>query len=361
MTNRSVSPDPKQSRRLLDELWRQVLDEPPDAPIQADVDRLMRSKFVAIRYCLPTQLLGKLIDSSLDCLCLQKGDSSQQSTWDPRSFCNKTLVPWVSENQSVLGSSNEPYVGKPLRKPRLEASPENVKGVKEWQLLYKTLDDVETKSEAAYTRARLVDALRSIKRMLADQAFEYIIPERIGLTQTLSIVSKFLSEPSGGDRSLSVTAALFETLGVFFGLYSTVKRYVINAADSATGSTADIECYGANGDLRLAIEVKERDITLTDVRAAVKKARKSSLTELLFSAPAFDPNEESEIQELFERTWASGTSLYRLSIDELIRVGLSLAGEEGRICFLNKVGEHLDEYNTQPANRQKWKQLLEEI
>jgi len=74
MTERTVSPDPEESLRILVDLWQQVLDESRDAPINPDIDRLVSSRFVSIRYCLPTQLLGKLADSSLDCLCLQKGD-----------------------------------------------------------------------------------------------------------------------------------------------------------------------------------------------------------------------------------------------------------------------------------------------
>lgn len=361
MAERVVVPEPAKSRDMLDKLWNQVLEESQDVPTDPTTDKIIGSRFVSIRYCLPTQLLGKLADHSLDCLCLQKGDGSNPGAWDPRSFCNKIIVPWVSENQSVLGSSTDPYVSKPLRKPRLEVSPENVKGAKEWQLLYRFLEQVESRNNGEYTRERFLDTLRSIKGQISVLAFEYIIPERVSLEHISMIVEKFLSESSGGDRSLSVAAALFETVGVFFGLFSKVKRHVINAADSATGSTADIECFGEGGILKLAVEVKERSVTLTDVRSAISKARRCSLKELLFNAPSFEHSEEPEIRELLDRTWASGTNLYRLSIGELIRVSLSLAGEEGRICFLQKVGEHLDRYNTQPVNRQRWKELLESL
>jgi len=136
---------------------------------------------------------------------------------------------------------------------------------------------------------------------------------------------------------------------------------VINAADTATGTLADIECHELDGDLRLAVEVKERDLTLIDIRNTITKARQISLRELLFNAPGCKADEESEIQELISRTWASGTNLYRLSIEELIRVCLALTGEEGRIYFLRRVGIQLDTYNTQPTNRKRWKELLESL
>ena len=358
MTENRTSPDAESARELLDELWGIVTQE-KDEEIEQDIDRLVGSRFVSIRYCLPTQLLGKLTDPRLDCLCLQKGRGDSDSQWDPRSFSNKVIVPWSAENQSVLGTSADPYVGKPLRKPRLEENPRNVKGKEEWVLLYRVLGEVEKRDSQEYTRLCMLQTLRSIHKKFAELDFEYFVPERVSIEQTERLIEEFLSEGSGGDRGLSVAAALFETFGKYFGIYKEVKRHVINAADQATGMTGDIECIGDDGELRLAIEVKERNVTLADVRSAVLKARKASLGELLFNAPGANPSEKEEIDDLFSKTWASGTNLYRLSIDELIRVGLSLTGESGRIDFLENVGRQLDEYGTQPSNRQRWKELLE--
>lgn len=111
----------------------------------------------------------------------------------------------------------------------------------------------------------------------------------------------------------------------------------------------------------MAIEVKERNITLTDVRSAIYKARSVSLSELLFNSPGTEQSENDQIEELVHQTWASGTNIYRLSINELIRVGLALTGEEGRKDFLKNVGDQLDTYNTQPRNRKRWKELLEQL
>ena len=358
MAENRTSPDVESAQELLDELWGIVTQE-KDGEIDRDIARLVGSRFVSIRYCLPTQLLGKLTDQNLDCLCLQKGSGDSDSLWDPRSFANKVIVPWSMENQAVLGTSADPYVGKPLRKPRLEENPKNVKGKEEWVLLYRVLDKVERRDSQEYTRLRMLQTLRSIHAKFAELVFEYIVPERVSIEQTEKLIGEILSEGSGGDRGLSVAAALFETFGRFFGIYKEVRRHAINAADQSTGMTGDIECIGDDGELRLAIEVKERNVTLADVRSAVLKARKASLRELLFNAPGADPSEKEEIAELFARTWASGTNLYRLSIDELVRVGLSLTGEPGRRDFLENVGRQLDEYGTQPSNRQRWKELLE--
>ena len=360
MAEKTTSPDVESACVLLDELWEIVAQE-KGGETSSDIDKLVNSRFVSIRYCLPTQLLGKLTDLKLDCLCLQKGSGDSDSQWDPRSFSNNVIVPWVAENQSVLGTSPDPYVSKPLRKARLEENPQNVKGREEWVLLYRVLDEVERRNSKEYTRLRILQTLRSIHRKFAELVFEYFVPERVSIEQTENLIGAFLSEGSGGDRGLSVAAALFQTFGKYFGIYREVKRHAINASDQSTGMAGDIECIGGDGELKLVIEVKERNLTLADVRDAVLKARKVSLQELLFNAPGENPSEKEEMVDLFARTWASGTNLYRLSINELIRVGLSLTGELGRTDFLENVGKQLDEYGTQPSNRKRWKELLEEI
>lgn len=360
MVRKDSSPDAESARKLLDELW-QIVSGEQSAEIDQNIDRLISSSFVSIRFCLPTQLLGKLTDPKLDCLCLQKGKGDNDSLWDPRSFSNKVLVPWVSENQFVLGTSTDPYVSKPLRKARIEENPGNVKGKKEWVLLFQVLNRVESRNSEDYTCLCMLQTLRSIHKKLSDLDFKYYVPGRISIDQTEKLIGAFLSESSGGDRGLSVAAALFQTFGKYFRIYKEVRRYAINASDQSTGMIGDIECIGEDGKLKLVIEVKERNLTLTDVRSSILKSRKVSLKELLFNSPGTNPSEDREITDLISKTWASGTNLYRLSIEELIRVGLSLTGEAGRKDFLENVGKQLNTYNTQPSNRKRWKELLEEI
>ncbi len=348
------------ARKRLDELWK-IVHRETNSEINQEIDQFINSRFVSIRFCLLTQLSGKLAAPHLNCLCLQKGGGESNSHWDPRSFAKKVIVPWNAENQYVLGMSTDPYVSKPLRKPHLEENPVNVKGQDEWRLLYQFLHNVESQASEEYTRLCVLYTLRSIYRKFSELSFEYFVPKRISMEQTSNLIGSFLLEASGGDRGLAVAAALFQTFGKYFKIYEKVNRHAINASDQSTGSVADIECIGMDGELKLAIEVKERNLTLMDYRSTVEKARKASLQELLFSSPGIDPSDHQEVHELINKTWASGTNLYRHSIFDLIRVGLSLTGEDGRKDFLENVGKQLDTYNTQPINRRRWKELLEEI
>lgn len=207
--------DLNEARATLDELWNIATTEKTPR-VDPNIERLVNSQFVAIRYCLPTQLLGKLIDSRLDCLCLQKGNMESDSSWDPRSFSRKVIAPWSIENQSVLGASSDPFVGKPLRRERLEQEPRNVKGKKEWMLLYSILSEVERLNDAKFTRLCMLNTLRSIYRKFSELRIEYPVPERISLEQVIELVGTFLQEPSGGDRILTVATALFQVFGKHF-------------------------------------------------------------------------------------------------------------------------------------------------
>ena len=107
---------------ILRSMWNDVLGNPAEAP-DPTIDQLIRCPVVSIRYALLTQLLGKAVDESRDALSIQRGDAStadESGRWDARSFCSANVVPWVNESGQVLGTSPDPYVNNPLRRPRLD-------------------------------------------------------------------------------------------------------------------------------------------------------------------------------------------------------------------------------------------------
>src|SRR5271165_609529 len=96
-----TTPNRATAAQKLDELWNVTLiDENSSA--SAQIRDLVNSEQTAIRFCLPTQLLGKLTDPALDAMCLQRG-GGQSGRWDPRGFASKVIVPWNRANQNVLG------------------------------------------------------------------------------------------------------------------------------------------------------------------------------------------------------------------------------------------------------------------
>lgn len=109
--------DNAEARAWLDAEWEATLsasDREPDA----GVDQVIDSKVQSVRYAAVTQLLGKIADPDRGILCCQS-ETGELGAWDARSFCAAVIVPWVAENQDVIGKSPDPYVSNPLRRPVL--------------------------------------------------------------------------------------------------------------------------------------------------------------------------------------------------------------------------------------------------
>ena len=354
-----TTPDREQARNKLEGLWTIILaDEDASAPQK--LQDLVNSGQTAIRFCLPTQLLGKLVDPALDTLCLQKGDGSK-GRWDPRGFASAVIVPWNRSNQSVLGKSGDPYVSNPLRRPRVDDGLDQMADREQWKSLCEVLRDVEEADDSAHTERVFSQVLGAIRDRLRDLTFVYVVPPRVSLRQAEELVRKFLSERSGGDRGLAVTAALFETFQDRLGLYQEVRRNVVNAADAVTNSAGDLECVGPNGAIILAVEVKERRIADADVQIAVAKAREFAVRELLLCTEGVQTAEREAVERTFSNAWASGTNLYHATIGDLMRGALSLLGEGGVRDFVVQVGSQLDEFSSQPRHRKAWKALLDAL
>ena len=356
-----AAPDRKRGGELLERHWREVAggDGPPDIPDRTRhaIAQLIASETVAFSYCLPTQLLGKLTDHRFDALCLQRGDNGE-SQWDPRGFAASVVVPWVTNNQNVLGNSHDPYVSNPLRQPRILAAPPNVKAntLPLWSALHGVLSEVEVRDNPDYTRDVFRAVLQEIYDKLQSQQFEYPVLGRPSLEQILYLVSEIIGASQAGEHAMSVVAALLSVVGRRFGLWDQVNREASTTTDQASGMVGDIECR-REGRLVFAVEVKERHITLADVRSFEAKLARKALTEALLSAPGPSPAESEDIRKRVRLMWRQGTNLYQYAIESLVGVLMSLAGETGRKEFIEEIGKQLDRY-AKPAGRLAWSDLL---
>ena len=339
-------------------MWLEALQDP--APqVDDGLDELINCDVVSIRYALLTQLLGKLDDRTRDALSIQRGDATIAEAaghWDARSFCRANVVPWVAEAGQVLGTSPDPYVNNPLRRPRLDAGYEARSHRPLWNKLVETLREVQERNDQAYTAAQLRLCLASLVRKYNALVVRFDVPQRISLADAIRIVTQYLAEPSGGERPQIIVAALLRAIGQRFGIFDRVARQAINEADAAAYRPGDVACYRCNR-LIFAVEVKDREITLQDLDTAIGKARRSEVTELLFasvSSPATDPGIAARVQ----REFGLGINIYQLPIDDLLRVALSVAGEASRTEFLSLVGAELNDRVTQPAHKLAWQHLL---
>lgn len=366
-------PQPKPDRKLavktLNRVWddvrREDFEQSTSSVVgdatRSRVDRILSAGRVSFSYCLPTQLLGKLADHELDALCLQRGDDSP-SKWDPRSFAKEVIVPWVRDNENVLGGkSDDPYVSNPLRQPRVLASPPNVlpKTLPLWADLHAILTDVQERDDPQYTAAVFGEVLSQVHDRLRQQSFSYPVLPRVSLEQTVFLVGKLVAASREGEHSMSLMAALLTVAGHRFGLWDRVLRQSSTTTDSASGLVADLECRKGN-EVVFAVEVKERPVGVSDVRTFEGKLSDTRLQEALLTAPGMLQKDAENVGRRTQLMWSRGINLYHLPLTDLVRVVMSLVGETGRAEFIGEVGRQLDEY-ARPWSRSAWRDLLNRV
>ena len=349
---------PTEARAWLDDEWASALASNQTAQ-DPDVDELANSKGVAVRYALVTQLLGKIADSSRDLRAVQLSEG-ESGAWDARSFSTTVVVPWVADNQQVLGTSAEPYASKPLRRERLEHDMPNVRYQADWNALVALFDRLE-QADAAEVKAVFRRVLRSLVRRLASQTFGYAVPQRISLQRLRAILDAFLAVASGGLRPQATTAALMRTIGDAFSLFARVEARGINESDAAGGVPGDVVCYSRDNPDRicLVVEVKDMELTLSHVNATTVKAKQADigLANVLFTVPGIRQSERDDVSSRVATEWVSGMNVYAVSIAALVDALFVLVGETWRVRLVREIGDELDRRQNQPARRD-WHDLL---
>ena len=338
-------------------LWGETLEEAPQ--IDEGIDELINCNVVSIRYALLTQLVGKFCDAGHDALSIQRGEAETADAadrWDARSFCKDNVVPWVAEAGQVLGTSPDPYVNKPLRRSRLDGDTQTLRSRPLWDKLTAILRDVQQQGNSEFTEQQLRRCLASLMHKYNALNIQFDVPQRISLETTVNAVSLYLAEPSGGERPQIIVAALMRIVGEKFGLFDQVLRQAINEADAASSRPGDVVC-SLEGEEVLAVEVKDRTLEIQDVETVIIKARRSNITEVLFANTS--PRQDApDIADRVQREFGLGINIYDLEIEMLLRVILTIAGEDSRTEFLTIVGEELNERVTQPSHKIAWQELL---
>src|SRR5438552_5059114 len=313
------------------------------------------------RYVLPTQVLSKLADSSLDSRCLQASRGGYVA-FDARTVAHEVIVPFDQQNENVLGGSDEPYVSNPLRVSEVSAINRGAQKNKlGWDQLCFVLTTVEEKKNTEFTRLIFRQILTEIYRRLSTVRVVYPAPRRVSLAKTIDVIQTFLSEHSGGDHLLALSSALFTIIGRRFRLYEKVRRGKITAADQASGMLSDLECVTKDGRIVFAVEVKDRQITINQLRAKLRIIREKQVSEIFFVAQGPLESERSEVEALIDREFTSGQNVYIADLVKLSTAALSIAGEDGRRDFLMETANQLEMYKSEITHRRAWASILETI
>lgn len=357
----------EQCQSLLDSEWDSVVrasendalvDHLSDAALIDAIRRSVNSRTKTYRYVLPTQLLAKAVDAALDCTCLQASRGGP-GAFDARTVAHKVIVPFDQANERVLGGSAEPYVSNPLRVAEISAAHRSAqKNQSGWDDLCLVLDEVQNRSDAAFTLSGLRQVLTEIVKRLETVRVTFPVPGRISHSDCLQLIEAFLAQKSGGERFEAVTAALFDAIGRHFAAYAEVRRAKVTAADAASGMSGDIECLDAQGEIVLVIEPKDRQLTITQLKDKVPGLRENKISEAFFVAGKGIRRENGEaIRELIDREFASGQNIYVTELVPLCTTLLALLGEKGRRTFLESIGRQLHEHSD-VHHRRAWAQAL---
>ena len=360
----------KRARVILSERWSRISesgeagtlgDFVSDAELIGPIRRSVNGKTKTYRYVLPAQILAKMVDGRLDCRCLQSSRGGS-GAFDARTLAHAVVVPFDRSNEGVLGNSSEPYVNNPLRKPEVSSNyRDSQKDKAGWDELCRIVDAVEERQDPEFTNSVFSQILKEIYLRLQGAGVRYPVPRRVSLNAAIDAVDQFLAAKSGGDRFESVTAALFRVVGRRFSLYDDVRRTHVTTADLSAGSVADIECVSDSGEILIAVEAKDRAVTIAQVQDKIPGLRERKVSEAFFVASQSPPrNESTEIRDLIESEFASGQNIYVADLRSLCRAFLALFGETGRRDFLEAVGHELDRFS-EIHHRRAWADALSKL
>ena len=360
-----------QARKLLLSRWLAFEDAAAQTMgestlLTADLSRDIRASVNAstktYRYVLPTQVLAKACDPSLDCRCIQVSRSGS-GAFDARSLAHGVIVPFDRTNENVLGGSSEPYANNPVRVPEISSAHRSAQRNKAgWDRLCRVLDAIEERQDPGFTLAVLDHILQAIRDRLEGASVAYAVPQRVSHTRLLPALQAYLAARSGGVRLQAIVAALFETIGARFGVFAEVRSRKPTAADTSTGQVADLECCDSSGEIALAVEVKDRELTLTQISDKTLLARGATVTELLFIAErGIRKTEHDAVSEALEHQFSSGHNVYVFQFEDFASGLLALLGEAGRRQFLTRVGDVLERYQAALSDRRAWAAALRDL
>jgi hypothetical protein len=253
-------------------------------------------------------------------------------------------------------------VNNPLRIPEISAKFRKAQRDPEaWDHLCGILNELESRQDDELTLVVFKQVLTEVYRRLYSVRVVYPTPRRVSLEKTMELMSVFSSEHSGGDRLLALTSALFVVIGSKFGLYTEVRRAKITAADKASGMLADLECISKKGEVLMAVEVKDRQIKVSQLRAKIRTIREKQVSEIFFIAQGPIASERRELDELIVHEFTSGYNIYLTDLISLGRAALALVGESGRQPFLAETANQLEKYHSEIIHRRRWAALLSSV
>ncbi|MFB2934428.1 restriction endonuclease, SacI family [Aerosakkonemataceae cyanobacterium BLCC-F154] len=309
----------------------------PTTDWDAEIKMIIQGKHLTFRYILVTALLGKATNPDINALALQAG-ADMEGAYDARSLCHDVLVPLERQLlNSTLGGSPEPFLNKPARFPTI--SPSNaVRAGKDRKLLlilHKMLSEIETFKQAF---DGLCIAIRyAIERQTArSELFSQILESADSHLKILEFVETFVKKSIEGQVAAILTGTV---LSLYFDQFESFEVIVhpVNQSGASSKEVADIDIK-KNGEIFVAVEVKDKQFSEQDVDHAAFKASQYGLKSISFVIGASGRCINSSLEQI-AKTVLLRRSVNVVFIDlvHFIRSMIALCPELSFFMFLEKL------------------------
>lgn len=316
-----------------------------DDEIGISIDSILRGHHKTYRYVLVTALLAKSINCNVDILSLQAKDNSD-GAYDARSLCHKVIVPFErSTYPNSIGGSNEPFLNKPARFPRLSMT-NAVRSGKDAEILaslIETLSKIKTNGQAL---KYLSSAMYTLQNIFSEFEEKYSIPdleiEDEANPQTiLDYVNILVKNSFEGEMCPLVVAAIEH---FYYQGTKTIVPHKVNESGASSKEVGDIDIFDNAEQLVSSIEVKDKDFTKEDVEHAITKFAQAQIEKSLF---IFGKNVNFEQHEVYETAALLGKKGYFCSVVSIMDfVRMRLYSMNGNVT-INQLAHLLLKYARQ--------------
>lgn len=268
--------------------------EHQDDAIGNVIDTILWGSHKTYKYVLVTALLAKATNEEIDPLSLQAKDASE-GAYDARSICHHVLVPFERDFlPNSLGGSNEPFLNKPARYPRLTTD-NAVRRGRDMETLTLLISVLSSISSSELAQQYLSSALYTMKSISESIAGQFALPdmdmELCGPQIILDFTCELVSNSFEGETCPLVVAAIEH---LYYDGSRIVVPHKVNESGASSKEVGDIDIYDNDGNIISSIEVKDKDFSKNDVEHAILKFAKAELRNTLFVygvSVAFDKSE----------------------------------------------------------------------
>ena len=294
--------------------------------ITADkITNVLTGSHKTYRYVLITALLAKATEERIDVFSLQAQDDSD-GAYDARSLCHGVIVKFERDYLAYgLGGSNEPYLNKPARFPRIASTNAVRKGNDTIALnnLISALQQIKNKKMAYdyLCHAVYIMELNHIEYEGKFQISQVELSDNKLIQNILDYISELVEKSFEGEICPIVVSAI-ESL--FLGDKYKVIPHKVNESGASSKEVGDIDILNQENELVFSIEVKDKIFNKEDVEHAISKFYEADVKRSFFIyGKRIIPTDRVDINQLLGRFGRIGYYCCLINIFDYAKLRLS--------------------------------------